>query len=93
MAAFQEDELKAGLPDCRLTARRDRTVRFRMRRLGVAEMERVFCGNCGCDGGLITPDWAWRVFYLCEPCADKYGRLDLAEIPENQVRSHQATDP
>ena len=82
----------AGLPDCRLTARRDRTTPFRMRRLGVAEMERVFCGNCGCDGGLVTADWAWHVFYLCEPCADKYGRLDLAEIPESEVRSNQAID-
>ena len=79
----------AGLPDCRLTARRDRTTPFRMRRLGVTEMEPVFCGNCGCDGGLITADWAWHVFYLCEPCAGKYGRLDLTEIPEAEVRSNQ----
>lgn len=63
-----------------------------MRRLGAAEMERVFCGNCGRDGGLITPDWAWHVFYLCEPCADKYGGIELNEIPESEVRSNQAID-
>jgi hypothetical protein len=85
--------MKRDLPDCRLTARRDCTTPFRMRRLGATEMERVFCGNCGCDGGLVTADWAWHVFYLCEPCADKYGRLDLAEVPETLVRSHHVIDP
>jgi hypothetical protein len=92
LAAAREDGLKARLPDCRLAARRDRTVRLRMRRLGASEMERVFCANCGCDGGLVTADWAWHVFYLCEPCAEKHGRLDLAEIPESLVRPQQTIE-
>jgi hypothetical protein len=21
-------------------------------------MERVYCANCGCNGGMVTPEWA-----------------------------------
>lgn len=73
------------LPDCRLARRRDKTVPLRDR-LGLSERERVFCANCGANGGLITRDWATTVFYLCEDCAEKHGRLDLPEVPESVVR-------
>lgn len=50
-------------------------------------MAEVFCVNCGKAGGLITEDWAEHVFYLCDKCAEKWGKLpDVVEIPEAVVR-------
>ena len=49
-------------------------------------MSRVFCVNCGADGGLITEAWAKSVFYLCDRC-EAWGRTPaLLEAPENLVR-------
>lgn len=49
-------------------------------------MAQVYCVNCGADGGLITDEWAENVFYLCDRCAEKYGKFPAVEIPEEQVR-------
>lgn len=44
-------------------------------------MERVFCVNCGKDGGMVSKDWAAHIFYLCDACAQTHGHLPLMEIP------------
>jgi hypothetical protein len=48
-------------------------------------MSRVYCANCGADGGLITEDWAKEVFYICDRCAEKMP-LPVATIPDAVVR-------
>lgn len=72
-------------PDSRLqdlTARRRTTVAGP----GGTPMERVFCANCGADGGAVTADWSPHIFYLCDRCAAQHGTLPLVEIPEDVVR-------
>ena len=76
-------QLEGGLPDCRLLPSRRRATTVP---LGRMLMERVYCGNCGCDGGLVTAEWSPHVFYLCEECAVTHGRLTLPEVPEATVR-------
>jgi hypothetical protein len=66
-------ELEFGLPDCRL-----RDPSHKMTPHGRMWMERVFCANCGCDGGLVTPDFARHVFFLCDVCAEVHGKIDGA---------------
>jgi hypothetical protein len=78
-------ELERGLPDCRLTVGRNKTVVHKTRHVR-AIWERVFCANCGCDGGLVMEDWAAHIFYLCAECAVKHGGLSIPEIPEAVVR-------
>jgi hypothetical protein len=81
-------ELEFGLPDCRLNFDRANKQAQAMSPHGRMWMERVFCANCGCDGGLVTPEWAAHVFYLCQECADKYGPVQGAtEVPEEMVRN------
>jgi len=81
-------ELEAGLPDCRLMGprRRATTVPLNTASLGRMLMERVFCGNCGGDGGLVTAEWSPHVFYLCEECAASHGRLSIPQLDEATVR-------
>ena len=78
-------QLTGGLPDCRLKVRRDKTVPLRDR-LGFSERERVFCANCGANGGLISKDWAAHVFYLCDLCVGSCGAPPFREAPESVVR-------
>ena len=33
----------------------------------------IFCANCGCDGGIVPEENMNFVFYLCDPCGEKYG--------------------
>ena len=78
-------DLTRGLPDARLRdpARRKRTeVPGPFRDL----YERVFCVNCGADGGAVTKEWTTHIFYLCEGCAKRWGHLPLPEVPEAWVR-------
>lgn len=37
----------------------------------------LFCANCGADGGRVqeTDLPQQFAFYLCQPCADKYGQV------------------
>lgn len=76
-------ELEQGLPDCRLRGpgRRARTVVYRGQLF-----ERVYCANCGADGGLVTAEWSPHIFYLCDRCARDDTALKSAEIPEALVR-------
>ncbi len=65
-----EKELEGGLPDCRLTgSARDRKTISYARML----WEKVFCANCGCNGGYVTADWSPHVFYICDACVGKMG--------------------
>lgn len=58
-------ENEGGLPDSRLRGpRRRNTTVVRAKML----WERVFCADCGHEGGLITADWSPHVFYLCDDC-------------------------
>lgn len=34
----------------------------------------VFCANCGGDGGMVPEDSTFA-FYLCDPCASKWGPI------------------
>lgn len=53
-------------------------------------MSKVYCANCGADGGLITEEFAAKVFYLCDRCAETYGKLpDSMEVSEAVVRGEQ----
>jgi hypothetical protein len=63
-------DFEMGLPDSRLSgmARERRRVFFRGQ-----WMERVYCANCGADGGALTADWSPFMFYLCNECAAKNG--------------------
>lgn len=49
-------------------------------------MEPIFCTNCGCDGGMISRDWAAYVTYLCDACVETYGHPPLTEAPESLIR-------
>ena len=36
---------------------------------------KIFCANCGTDGGSILENDYDFAFYLCDPCAVKYGEI------------------
>jgi len=62
--------LESGLPDARLSGSgRDRTTVVYAHAL----WERVFCANCGADGGLVTAGFSPHVFYVCDDCAARLG--------------------
>jgi len=35
----------------------------------------IFCANCGKDGGRVLENDYDFAFYLCEPCAENYGKI------------------
>lgn len=72
-------ELEQGLPDSRLRAK-PTIVRARML------WERVFCANCGHDGGLITADYSAHVFYVCDKCWEKAPVEGVPLADEDKVR-------
>jgi hypothetical protein len=78
-------DLTGGLPDARL---RDESRRKRTEVPGPFRdlYERVFCVNCGANGGAVTKEWTTHIFYLCEACAKRWGKLPLPEVPETVVR-------
>jgi hypothetical protein len=81
---FWDRQLESGLPDCRLsgTAREQTTVT-----LGRMTFDRVFCAQCGCDGGLVTSEWCPHVFFLCDTCARVHGPPpECVEVSEAVVR-------
>jgi hypothetical protein len=76
-------QLENKLPDARFNGRRD----HHLVTLGRLQFERVYCVNCGCDGGLVTPEAFAHVFYLCDDCVDKHGVIaGTAEVPEATAR-------
>lgn len=57
------------LPDCRAHTTRNRV--FTPNGAWVP----VFCANCGHDGGLVPEENMTFVFYLCNKCAETYGKI------------------
>lgn len=77
-------ELEGGLPDCRLSGARRRATTVVLKSI---LMERVFCANCGCDGGLVTAEWSPHIFFVCAECVTRSGPPSgLTEAPEKAVR-------
>ena len=90
MAALRDKnwdrQLEDGLPDSRLNGmNRVNTTVIHARQ----EWELVFCASCGKAGGAVTADWTPHVFYLCDVCALKHGKMappGTKEISEDEVR-------
>lgn len=62
------------LPDCR--ARNPRAVVMVNFGLFQANAVPVFCANnCGAFGGFVPCENMTHAFYLCNPCAEKYGAV------------------
>jgi hypothetical protein len=76
---YWDRELELGLPDCRLR-QQPTIVRAQM------HWNRVFCANCGADGGLITAEWSPHVFYVCDDCVKHAPIEGVREVPEALVR-------
>jgi hypothetical protein len=67
---YWDRQLESGLPDSRLSySNREKAMVVRGRMV----LEKVFCANCGAEGGGVTPEFAAHVFYVCEPCALRLG--------------------
>lgn len=75
-------ELEGGLPDSRLSLARRKTTVMRAGQL----MEKVFCANCGADGGLITAEFCPHIFYVCDNCFLKFGPPPLPEVEELSLK-------
>lgn len=45
----------------------------------------VFCANCGADGGLVPEENMTFAFYLCDPCAEKYGEVAGTYLMPDEV--------
>lgn len=60
----------------------------------VGIMSRVYCANCGCEGGAVTEEWAEFIFYLCDACAEKTGGVvpGAVEVP-GEVVCGERNDP
>lgn len=58
------------LPDSRLRETKNVVVRD-----GVNWVP-IFCANCGADGGIVPEENTTFAFYLCNPCAEKYGNIE-----------------
>lgn len=49
----------------------------------------LFCASCGADGGRVLktdiPNREEFAFYLCDPCATKYGKIDGTYMVPDEV--------
>ena len=45
----------------------------------------IFCANCGADGGLVPEENCNFAFYLCNPCAEKFGDIEGTYIEPDAV--------
>ena len=57
------------LPDCRAKIQKG------VVRLGDLNWIPIFCANCGTDGGMVPEDNCDFAFYICIPCAEKWGNI------------------
>ena len=57
------------LPDSRLTHPKG------AQNLAGAWWVPLFCANCGADGGFVPEENMTFAFYLCDPCAERYGEI------------------
>jgi hypothetical protein len=61
------------LPDCRLKNPTN-VIRDAYAGMGL-NWQPIFCANCGADGGLVPAENCDFAFYLCNPCAEKWGPI------------------
>ena len=61
------------LPDSRMK-NPTRAVRDRFAGFGLNWIP-IYCANCGADGGLVPEENCDFAFYLCQPCADRWGKI------------------
>jgi hypothetical protein len=52
---------------------------------GGIRIEKVFCVNCGADGGGVIAENVPHVFYLCNECARRHGDGGLPRIPDEYL--------
>lgn len=45
----------------------------------------VFCANCGKSGGYVPEENMTFAFYLCDPCADKWGPIANTYVEPDEV--------
>lgn len=45
----------------------------------------IFCASCGADGGRVLENEYDFAFYLCNDCAEKYGKIDGAYMEPDAV--------
>ena len=67
------------LPDCR--ARASKTISRGMAGLWTP----IFCANCGTAGGAVPTENVTFLFYLCDPCAETYGRIAGTMLMPDEV--------
>jgi hypothetical protein len=69
------------LPDSRA---RHSTGEIRHKTLG--NMEKIYCVNCGVEGGFVMRDSVPFVSYLCNKCVFQFGQPPLLPVPEDEER-------
>lgn len=84
LSKYWDRSQESDLPDSRLSG----SGRRSLVPWGNMMMERVFCANCGANGGLITAEWSPHVFFLCDTCAHGQIPPGLAEVDEQQIRGY-----
>lgn len=45
----------------------------------------IFCANCGADGGMVPEENMTFAFYLCQPCADRWGAIAGTYMEPDEV--------
>jgi hypothetical protein len=77
--------LTGGLPESRTSKRR-----FFQGPMGW--MERVYCANCGIDGGGVMAEYTPHVFFVCDACADKHAPPE-PKVPADVEQIFRAARP
>lgn len=56
----------------------------------------IYCASCGCDGGRVLktdiPNREEFAFYLCDPCAQKYGAINGVWVEPDQIFWHKVRE-
>jgi hypothetical protein len=76
------DEKKDILPDSRLSV--ISTPKGTVRGHGL-NWEPIFCANCGCPGGFCPEENMDFMFYLCDRCVYKYGKIAGTMLVPDEV--------
>ena len=56
------------------------------------QWEKVFCANCGADGGMCPAENMTFLFYLCNQCAEAYGQIAGTMIMPDEVFYQKLAD-
>lgn len=49
------------------------------------EWIKIYCANCGCDGGMVPEETKKFAFYLCDPCGAKWEPLANTMLVPDEV--------